>query len=84
MNKQIKKLLKHNKKLMNTIKERDDLIDYLFKRIEDWGELVKDQSKHIEDIFKLNLKYITYCSVLLITNIITITFLIVYIIGGLK
>ena len=77
----LKKLIKHNNNLQKTIKTQTEMIDFLFKRLEDWNELVKDTQSYLDEINKYNSKYLTYCSVLLITNIITITFFIIYIIG---
>jgi len=44
---QISKLIKHNKKLMKTITERDDYIRWLFKRIDDWRDLTKEYGEEL-------------------------------------
>lgn len=74
----IKKLIKLNKSLQKNLEERDDLIKFLFKRLEDWNELVKEHREYIDKLHYFNLKYLTICYILIGVNIITISVSIIY------
>lgn len=74
----IKKLIKHNKSLQKTIKTQTEMIDFLFKRLEDWNELVKEHRNYIDKLHHFNLKYLTICYILIGVNIVTISVSIIY------
>lgn len=54
MDKSVKRLIKHSRKLNRTIESNHEMIDFLFKRIDEWTELSKDQTKLIDKLFKEN------------------------------
>jgi len=73
-NKIINKLLKQNKKLAKHIENREELIEFLFKRLEDWQKLTEDYRITLNKSNNLTFYILSY------TNIIIFVVFIIYLI----